>query len=183
MYANIELQLASTNNCLPRIKQMKIIDPSANLECSEQTTPFSDPAVLSCRSSSPISFGLSFKTCGALTFTPAPGSQKDSAGPRRSNGAGCREHLSLLLHVLKANADAGPSANFSTSRLPIHACTCTDSKLPHPRYPFSNTHALQPENPRQPRTSDLITLGSDASTVHLAPVVSGSHSIAISRQG
>ena len=98
-------------------------------------------------------------------------SQKDSAGPRRSNGAGCTEHLSLLLHVLKADADAGHSDTSSTSKSPIHAHMRSGSDLPHPRYPLSNTHTSQPETPRKPRTSDLITLGSGASTLHLAPIL------------
>eukprot|EP00798_Chlamydomonas_sp_ICE-L_P026331 gene26331-17430_t len=128
--------------------------------------------VISCSSSSPISIGPSFKTCGALTFTPASGSQKDSAGPKRSNhGTGCTEHLSMLLHVLKAGADAGSIANSSTSGSPIHSHLCSASALAHLGFPHGNTHTSQSEPPHNPRTSELITLGFGACMVHLAPIL------------
>eukprot|EP00798_Chlamydomonas_sp_ICE-L_P024112 gene24112-9687_t len=142
--------------------------------------------VLSCSSSSPFSLEPSFKTCGALTFTPASDSKQDSAGPRCSNGTGRTEHLSLLLHVLKDDANAGPSTKSSTSGSPIHAQMHSASDLHLNRDPLSNTLPSQPEPPGKPRTSlsshpvfprvdvkgcELITLGNDASTVHLAPVL------------
>eukprot|EP00798_Chlamydomonas_sp_ICE-L_P031578 gene31578-6775_t len=105
-------------------------------------------------------------------------SGKTLRGPGGINGAAATGALSLLLHVLKARtiATAGHSDTAQSQQgIPIprgrhmRSAAVKSSGLPHPRYPLSNTHTSQPETPRKPRTSDLITLGSGGPNVAFWP--------------